>query len=344
MKLGILCARDPTGQTGGAERFFDGLHVALRQRGCDARIVNLDSDESTFEAIEETYVRCYDFDASGFDALISTKAPTYLVRHPNHVCYLVHTMRVFYDMFEDAFPRPTPEIRSRRALIQRLDTLALSPPRTRRVFAIGHEVARRLRGVNGIDAQVLHPPLGFDRFRTGSFGNYIFAPGRLHRWKRVDLAIEAIQLAKSSLRLVVAGTGEDECSLRALAGDSKRVEFLGRVSDEQLVDLYANALAVAFVPVREDYGYVTVEAFRSGKPVVTCSDSGEAAALVDDGVCGFVVAPSAADVAAAFDRLAQDRALAARMGSAGLAKSATFDWDTVVSALLCAVGQPGPVL
>jgi hypothetical protein len=106
MKVGILCVRDRNGRAGGAERLFEGLHAALGKHGCDARIVNIESDESTFEAIEETYLRCYDFDSSGFDALISTKAPTYLVRHGNHICYLVHTIRVFYDMFEEAFPRP----------------------------------------------------------------------------------------------------------------------------------------------------------------------------------------------------------------------------------------------
>lgn len=342
MRMAILCVRDRQGLTGGAERFFEGLHAALHERGHDAALMDIDSDESTFQAIEETYLRCYDFDASGFDAVISTKAPTYLVRHPNHVCYLVHTVRVFYDMFEQSFPHLTTEHWTQRARIHRLDTLALSPPRTRRVFAIGHEVAARLQEANRIAADVLHPPLGFAGFRTGPFGDYVFLPGRLHRWKRVDLVIEAMRRVRAPLRLLVAGSGEEEGSLRALAGSSDRVEFLGRVSDEQLVDLYANALAVAFVPVREDYGYVTVEAFRSGKPVVTCSDSGEAARLVDDGIHGFVVAPTAAGIAAAFDRLAQDRVLASRMGSAGLAKSATFDWDTVVSALVRAVLRPGP--
>ena len=234
MKVAILCVRDPTGQTGGAERFYEGLYAALREHGCDARIVHIDSDESTFEAIEDTYLRCYDFDASGFDAVISTKTPTYLVRHPNHICYLVHTLRVFYDMFEEAFPYPSAQVRARRTLVHRLDTLALSPPRTRRVFAIGHEVAKRLTTVNGISAQVLHPPLSFNRFHTGRFGDYIFLPGRLHRWKRVDLSINAMRWVRSPLRLLIAGCGEDEGSLRALAKGSDRVEFLGRISDQQL--------------------------------------------------------------------------------------------------------------
>ena len=87
MRLGILTVRGRAGEEGGAERFVEGLHRAFVERGFDADQVTIPSDESTFDAIEETYLRCYDFDAASFDGVISTKAPTYLVRHPNHVCY-----------------------------------------------------------------------------------------------------------------------------------------------------------------------------------------------------------------------------------------------------------------
>ncbi len=340
MRVGILTVRSRAGEEGGAERFFDGLQCAFVERGIDAELVVIRSDESTYDSIEETYLRAYDFDAGSFDGVISTKAPTYLVRHPNHICYLVHTIRVFYDMFDTTFPRPTAQLLAQRARVHELDTLALAAPRTRRVFAIGHEVAGRLERDNGIDAVVLHPPLGFDRFRAGPHGDYIFLPGRLHRWKRVDLAIEAMRHIRSPLRLLIAGAGEDEHALRARAGADTRIVFLGRVSETDLVDLYANALAVAFVPVREDYGYVTVEAFRSGKPVVTCSDSGEAAVLVEHERTGLVVPPDPERLGAAFERLHADRGFAAVLGASAAARERTITWDNVVPALAGALGFP----
>ena len=333
MRIGILTVRSRAGDEGGAERFFDGLHRAFAARGLVAELVSIPSDESTFDAIEETYVRCYDFDAGAFDGVISTKAPTYLVRHPNHICYLVHTIRVFYDMFETTFPSPAKHVLEQRSLVHRLDTLALSPPRTRRVFAIGNEVAMRLSRTNAIEASVLHPPLGFDHWHQGPFGDYIFLPGRLHRWKRVQLAIHAMRHVSRSLRLLIAGTGEDEQQFRALAAGDERVVFLGRVTDAELIDLYANALAVVFVPVREDYGYVTVEAFRSGKPVVTCRDSGEAALLVEHERTGLIVAPDPASLASAFERLHDDRPFAVALGAAAIAKERTISWDNVIRAL-----------
>src|SRR4029450_3092664 len=106
VRIGIITIRARTGEEGGAGRFYDGLPPAFLERGYAVEPVTIPSDETTFDAIEETYLRCYEFDAGAFDAVISTKAPSYLVRHPNHVCYLVHTIRVFYDMFESAFPSP----------------------------------------------------------------------------------------------------------------------------------------------------------------------------------------------------------------------------------------------
>ena len=338
MRIGILTVRSRAGEEGGAERFFAGLHRGFVDAGFAADLVAIPSDESTFEAIEETYLRCYDFDATAFDAVVSTKAPTYLVRHPNHVCYLVHTIRVFYDMFDSAFEGGGRRVQAQRRLVQRLDTLALSRPRTRSVFAIGHEVARRLDRHNGIEATVLHPPVGLDALHAGPFGDYVLLPGRLHRWKRVQLAIAAMRHVARPLRLLIAGSGEDEDALRASAAADERVVFLGRVPDDELVELYANALAIAFVPLREDYGYVTVEAFRSGKPVVTCTDSGEAALLVEHERTGLVVAPDARTIASAFERLHDDRGLAHALGAAAHARERTIRWDRVVPILSSALG------
>ncbi|HSU42980.1 MAG TPA: glycosyltransferase, partial [Casimicrobiaceae bacterium] len=333
-----LTVRSRAGEEGGAERFFAGLHRGFVDAGFAADLVAIPSDESTFEAIEETYLRCYDFDASAFDAVVSTKAPTYLVRHPNHVCYLVHTIRVFYDMFDSAFEGRGRRVQAQRRLVQRLDTLALSRPRTRSVFTIGHEVARRLDRHNGIEATVLHPPVGLDALHAGPFGDYVLLPGRLHRWKRVQLAIAAMRHVARPLRLLIAGSGEDADALRASAAADERIVFLGRVPDDELVELYANALAIAFVPLREDYGYVTVEAFRSGKPVVTCTDSGEAALLVEHERTGLVVAPDARSIASAFERLHDDRGLAHALGAAAHARERTIRWDRVVPILSSALG------
>lgn len=335
MRVAVITVRprDPAA-AGGAERLFDALVDAFRATGHDAVEIDIPMDESNFVGIQRGYVECHDLELSDFDMVVSTKAPTWLVRHPRHVCYLVHTIRVFYDMFTRSFPNPSPELHRQRRLVQTLDSAALAPPRCRAVFAIGGEVARRLREDNGLQAHVLHPPLWADHFRHEPASDYFFLPGRMHDWKRVDLAIDAFMQVEGPVRLVLAGSGEAEPSLRERAKGDSRIEFLGAVDDERLIELYSKSIAVPFVPLREDYGYITLEAFASGKPVLTCIDSGEAAAIVQDGVTGRVVPPDSSALADAMRHLVRDRDVAERMGLAGRRWVGQLSWRRVVDSLV----------
>ena len=340
LRIGVITARPASGEVGGAERLYDALVLALRDAGHSVAELPVATDEATVENIKRSYVQAYDLDVSDFDMVVSTKAPTWLVRHPRHVCYLVHTIRVFYDMYDEVFGSGSAAQRANRALIQDLDTGALSPPRCRAVFSIGEEVSTRLRSANGIEAEVLHPPLWTDAFFSGLSQGYILVPGRLHPWKRVDLSIMAmLQLRDPAIRMKVVGIGEAEAELRTLAAGDSRIEFLGRVSDEELRDLYAGAALVAFTPKREDYGYITLEAFASSKPVVTCSDSGEAAVLVKDGTNGLVCAPDARSLCAGFERVLASPAEATAMGSAGQEWVSSLSWSGIADRLVSAAMQ-----
>ena len=110
--------------------------------------------------------------------------------------------------------------------------------------------------------------------------------------------------------------------------------FAGRVSDAQLVDYLATCRAVCFVPKREDYGFVTVEAFSAGKAVVTVTDSGGPAELVVDGVTGRVTAPDASALGQALADLCADPLLASRLGAQALATAGRFTWTGVVDTLV----------
>jgi glycosyltransferase involved in cell wall biosynthesis len=114
----------------------------------------------------------------------------------------------------------------------------------------------------------------------------------------------------------------------------------GFVSDEELVKLYANALAVCYLPFDEDYGYVTLEGMLSAKPVLVTSDSGGAAELIEHERDGLVVAPEAKAIAAALDRLYQDRDRARRMGEKGHEKltAMKLSWEHVVKKIISAAG------
>lgn len=335
LRVAILTAgSSPSDQGGGAERFYEGLLSGFRDIGCAADLIAVPADESTFDHILDNYKAACGQNLSAYELVISTKVPTYAVRHPNHVLYLVHTVRVFDDMFGGAFPYPSREIYNQRATLHRIDFEAIRGAKAR--FAIGHEVAQRLYRWRGLSCEVLSPPLGFNEFKNGDLGDYFFLPGRLHPWKRVDLVIEAIRRSSLPLKFLIAGTGEAEAELKRLAAGDDRIQFLGRISDEELVNLYAGALAVPFVPLREDYGYVTLEAFSSGKPVVTCSDSGEPCHFVRQFETGLVASADPDSIRESLEWLWNNREQAARMGENGYQMIESMSWKTTAANLAAA--------
>ena len=339
MRVALLTAGPSSGTTGGAERLFEGLHDGLISIGCDVQWIKVPADEPDFTTILSNYRYCQSLDLQSFDVVISTKAPTYIVEHPAHVVYLVHTIRAFDDMFDKVFPEQNLALCQQRSTLHALELKPLAQAKAR--FAIGKEISDRLYRWRGMDAQVLHPPLQKNEFRQGSFGEYFFVPGRLHIWKRLDLIINAVRQSSYPFHLKIAGEGDDLARLEEVAAGDPRIEFLGRISDEAVLDLYANALAVPFTPVHEDFGYVTLEAFASGKPVITCTDAGEPARLVEHGVNGLVCSPNAQAIQAAFEQLYDDRPWAEKLGQASLEKANLMpDWPAVARTLMQAGLNP----
>jgi len=338
MRVGVVTARMASGERGGAEAFYDGLVDALRAAGHDAAEVPVHVDETTFDSVLESYARCYALDLRDYDLVVSTKAPTFMVSHPNHVSYLVHTLRVFYDMFETEYGRGTPTQHAQRRIVHALDRFGLRPGRVRRHFSIGQTPSRRLLDASAswqsVRFQTLHPAPALAGFKRPKGQDYILMPGRLHRWKRVSLMIEAYKHLRRDVPLLVTGTGEDEQELRALAAGDPRIRFLGRVSEPALLDLYANALLVGFIPKQEDFGYIAIEAFKSSKPVLTCTDSGEPLQFVRDGHTGLVVPPDARMIAERLTEAIDRPRRVAQMGAQGAKVVADIRWDAIVGTLV----------
>jgi glycosyltransferase involved in cell wall biosynthesis len=279
-------------------------------------------------------------DGKPVDQVISLRFPSYAVRHPRHVCWLNHRMREYYDLW-DRFVRGLGRKGRlkegvRRRMFHTLDRWLLTHNVTRLV-AQSRTIQARLQRFGEIRSDLLYPPPPERPYRTDGYGDYVFAVSRLHPLKRLDLLVEAAALARDrSLSFKIAGEGEEEPRLRErirALGLEGRVELLGAVTDAQLVDHYARCRAVYFAPWNEDYGFVTLEAFRSGKAVVTAADSGGPAELVRHGENGFVSAPTAEAVAAQLDALG-DRGLAERLGQAARRDAEAYRWERAVEELL----------
>lgn len=343
MKTVLVCAVQAPFTVGGAEILVQELKDNLTRRGFRVDVANVPFkwypvSELVRQALAWRLLDVTESNGERIDLVIPTKFPSYLVRHPRKVAWLFHQHREAYDLFGTPYCsfRDTPEDRQVREAIHTMDTRALSESRA--IFTISRNVANRLGRYNGLPGVALYPPphhLG--RYHCHAYGDFLFYAGRLDALKRLDLAIDAMRRVTCGAKLKIAGKGPLEGELRkqiARAGVSERVELLGFVTADELVDLYARCRAAYYAPINEDYGYVTVEAFLSRKPVVTTEDAGGPLEFVTHGENGIVAKPEAGAVAAAIDALWQEPETRLReWGESGRRRVQDITWDHVIDTL-----------
>jgi glycosyltransferase involved in cell wall biosynthesis len=339
----VVCEAQVPFVHGGAETHVRELTRELVARGYQAELVSVPfkwypKDEILPHAAAWRLIDLSESNGQPIDLVIASKFPTYFVRHPNKVAWLIHQYRAAYELcgttFSD-FGHNEADVGLRDTLI-RLDTQMLGE--CRRLFANAKNTASRVEKYNGLQAEPLyHPPRLAPRLVSGPYTDYVLSVGRIESVKRVDLLVSAMAQVDPPLRLVVAGDGTQRANVEALAaqlGVADRIVFLGSVQDDALVELYRDALAVAYPPYDEDFGYVTLEAFLARRPVITATDSGGPNEFVIDGVNGFVCAPEPDAFAAAINRLAASREKAKALGDAGYERAAQVTWDGVIEKLI----------
>lgn len=326
---------------GGVEIFTDRLVDELRARGHEADLVSVPfkwypGTRVLTQAFLWRLLDLEEADGKRIDTVVATKFPSYLVRHPDKRVWLVHQFRQAYELDRSELGQfgESPADRALRRKVQALDRIALGE--ATRIFATSRNVADRLERSTGHRAEVLpHPPQELP-YRCDGYGDFVLSVNRLDRSKRIDLLLEAAAL-DSALEVVIAGEGPDRRRLEELArnrGLDGRARFAGRVSEDELADLYGRCLAVYYAPVDEDFGMVPFEAFLSEKPVLTTSDAGGPLEVVADGRTGLVVSPDAVELARAAGWLREHREEAASFGRAGKALAAEVTWDRAISRLL----------
>jgi glycosyltransferase involved in cell wall biosynthesis len=340
----VLCCDQLPFIWGGAEALTESLAENLRLRGHAVDVVRIPFRWYPKQEILKGYlawrlINLEECEGATIDRVIALKFPSFVVAHPYKITWLIQQFRQAYDLYGtphsqfDASEADT-ELRS---TIRRIDTRTLGE--SRHIFTISQNVSRRLMQYNGLPSEPLHPPPALDgRFYNDRYGDYVLSVSRLNVMKRIDQLVTAMAHVKTAVRCRIAGSGEELDRLQRLArqiGSADRIDFLGFVPNDQILALYAGALAVYYAPQDEDYGFATVEAMRSQKPVLTMNDSGEVLQFVEDGVTGYVVpARDPATLAQRIDQLYLDRDQAERIGSAGEKRVEGITWDATIRRLL----------
>ncbi len=212
------------------------------------------------------------FDFSKYDIVLSDSASYAkgIITHPQtlHICYMHTPMRYAWDdcqkYTEDfGFPKIIKKMVPFAMNYLRLWDKA-SADRVDKFIANSNFVSRRIKKYYRKKSIVINPPVAIDKFYLSpKRKDYFLMVGRLIAYKRHDIAIKAFNALKLPLKII--GRGPEIKRLRKMAGPN--IEFLERVSDEELPQYYAECRAFIF-PQEEDFGIVAIEAMASGRPLI----------------------------------------------------------------------------
>jgi glycosyltransferase involved in cell wall biosynthesis len=264
----------------GTNRRFAGRSITT------SRLQHLGVDQSSFRRLLPLYPRAVEhLQPPASDVMISSSSAfAHGIPAPEgavHICYCHTPFRYVWDeqnfaLGEVAFPlRPL-----LRRQLRRIRAWDLSVSRRVDAYIAVSELGReRIRRCYGRNAPVIHPPVETHRFTPGSPGDSLLVVSEIVPHKRLHIALEAARRARAPIRIV--GSGPDYAALSAAYPEA---EFLGRIGDKDLGQLYADARAVV-VPSVEEFGITAVEAQAAGRPVIAAA-AGGALETVLDGLTG----------------------------------------------------------
>ena len=345
----LICTTQVPFTSGGAESHVEGLRRAFEEAGYNAEVAALPFKwyppaEIMRGALAWRMLDVTEANGKPIDLGVGMKFPAYTVAHPRKVLWVIHQYRSAYNLWGTPFDDLStyPEGARVRDLVRHADERFI--PEARKVFANSKTVAARMMRYNRIGSEPLyHPPPRAESLRPGAQGDYVFYPSRVEPQKRQELLIEAMRFTRKPVRAVFAGSAQELARYESLVkqhGVGDRVELRGFVAEDELIELYANALGVCYLPFDEDYGYVTLEGMLSSKPVVVPRDGGGATEFVEHNSEGLVSDPDPRALAECLDQLYAERERARRMGERGREKllAMNLSWENVVEKIISAAG------
>lgn len=336
---------------GGQDVLVNSLVKELKARGHEADVVAIPYASEPKELLAEqiAFWRALPikrFGGKDVDLVIATKFPSYFVKHDKKSLWLVHQHRPIYDLYAGSYSdfSDDPRDEALREIIVNADKEAINECKF--ISGISNNVIKRLKNFNGVEGVPLYPPLSLgNQYYNAEPEPYFLSVSRLCRIKRVDLMLKAMPNIHSHFKLKIVGKPDEPGIMDYLNNEiakhhlEDRVEFMGRVSDEELLELYAKASGVFYGPHDEDYGYVTLEAMASSKPVISCTDSGGVLEFLRNEENSLIANPTTDAISKACNRLIEEEGLIKKLGERGRADFEELGlheagWDKVVNSLL----------
>ena len=320
---------------------MDELVKRLRDRGHPTELVRLPLQTQPHEELLKSCLawRLINLDfveLETIDLLICSRFPSYMAPHSNKVVWLNHQYRQIYDWYETLYSdfQPTSKDNEIRKSLIELDQISFAE--SKKIFSQSRTVAERLKRYNNFESELLFAPIAdSEAFRFEGLEDFVLCVSRLSGNKRVHLLIEAMKHVSPRFRAVIVGEGYEREDLQQLvlkSGLQDRIHFTGHVSREEVLRNYANAGAVFYGPLNEDYGLATIESFYANKPVITCTDSGGVLEFVNDSN-GWIAEPNPEQIGRAIEEALTHKEQGRAKGKAGRESISFLNWDYTLDRL-----------
>jgi glycosyltransferase involved in cell wall biosynthesis len=223
------------------------------------------------------------FSFADYDLVISvtSEAAKGIITGPRtlHISYCLTPTRYLWSGYKEYFSNPIFRFLAYPAVAYLRIWEKVACARPDLYVAISHEVKKRIKRYYHRGSVVIYPPVSLDEKNSSKRvrkGKYFLIVSRLVKYKRIDIAIKACN--ELLLPLKIIGVGSQLPFLKRIAGPT--VEFLGNLTDEEVVEYYKGCRALIF-PGKEDFGLTIVEAQRYGKPVVAFRGGGALETVID---------------------------------------------------------------
>lgn len=284
-------------------------------------------------------------DLSSADKIICFRPQAHLIPHDNKVVWFIHHIRVLYDLWDSPYRFFPDNIKYRiiKEKVTEIDTNSLKE--AKKVFSNSKVVLDRLKHFNKISAEVLYPPVHQpERFYCQDFNDEILSVCRLVHHKRIHLLIEAMAYTHTDVKLRICGEAENDSYLNELTTLIQKHNLHERVfisntwiSEEEKINRLSSCLCLAYIPFDEDsYGFPSIEASLSSKPILTTTDSGGVIELVQNKINGYICEPNPQAISEAMDQLYLNKNLTKSLGLNAKHRLEDLDitWSSVVERLL----------
>lgn len=223
------------------------------------------------------------FDFGEYDVVISvtSEAAKGIITKPEtlHLCYCLTPTRYLWSGYEDYFRNKTLRFLARPIVAYLRTWGKIASQRPDAYLAISKNIQKRIKKYYRRDSKVIYPPVDTEKWQPiveDKVADYFLVVSRLVTYKKIDLVVRVFN--QLNLPLKIVGVGREETKLKRMARGN--VQFLGHLTDNQLLGYYQKCHAVIF-PQEEDFGLVPLEAQSCGRPVIAYRSGGALETVIE---------------------------------------------------------------